>query len=162
MKPMIPAVLVLTLALTACTPTGEESRPSGTAALPYEEGQLYAAAWLGYQDMSALKEYVDSGLVDDSVPVLHVSDGDYYLILPREEGMALSILQNDISTSQSRLLYEDPDCGAIVIQCNVSDIFPDVTIRLSGERGETEFSPFISLKDGSVDIGPDGLNLTGD
>lgn len=38
----------------------------------------------------------------------------------------------------------------------------DATVRLSWEDEEVEFSPFISLKDGSLDIGPHGLDLTRD
>lgn len=61
---------------------------------------------------------------------------------------------------RSRLVYSDPDCEALILQCNISDIFPDAEIRLRCEEGEAEFSPYISLRDGSVVLGPEGLDLT--
>ena len=50
----------------------------------------------------------------------------------------------------------------VILQCNASDIFADATIRLTYEGETAEFSPFISLKDGSVDLGTQGLDLTKD
>jgi len=40
------------------------------------------------------------------------------------------------------------------------DIFPEAVIRLSYEGKTVEFSPFISLMDGSVEVGPDGLDIS--
>lgn len=48
MKRFFPgAALLLTLVLTACSPSHVEA--SRAAELPYTEGQLYAAAWLGWR-----------------------------------------------------------------------------------------------------------------
>ena len=154
MKRFFPgAALLLTLALTACT-------PSPDAELPYTEGQLYAAAWLGWQDTGDLSRYADLCPGIEEAPVLHLSDGEYWLILPRYPGTALEVSQLDINTSEARLVYSDPDCEALILQCNISDIFPDAEIRLRCEEGEAEFSPYISLRDGSVVLGPEGLDLT--
>ena len=60
----------------------------------------------------------------------------------------------------SKLLYT-PDKGeAFILQCNVSDIFPDVTVELTYNGETVEFSPYISLKDGSVQVGEYGVNIT--
>ena len=80
--------------------------------------------------------------------MLRLSDGEYWLILPRYPGTALEVSQLDINTSEARLVYSDPDCEALILQCNIS------------EEGEAEFSPYISLRDGSVVLGPEGLDLT--
>ena len=64
--------------------------------------------------------------------MLHLSDGEYWLILPRYPGTALEVSQLDINTSEARLVYSDPDCEALILQCNISDIFPDAEIRLRG------------------------------
>ena len=129
--------------------------------VPFAEGQLYAAAYLGYQQINDLDFYVEQYLEDDQIPVHYLSSGDYYLIIPRYSGTALELSRNDIATDQSVLIFEDPDCGPFIIQCNASDIFADAVIRLTYQDESVEFSPFISLKDGSVDIGQ-GLNLTRD
>ena len=100
MKRFFPgAALLLTLALTACTPS-PDAEASRAAELPYTEGQLYAAAWLGWQGTGDLSRYADLCPGIEEAPVLHLSDG------------------------------------------------------------EAEFSPSISLRDGSVVLGPEGLDLT--
>ena len=53
-------------------------------------------------------------------------------------------------------------CPGRRIGCNVSDIFPDVTVEITASDGEkVSFSPFISLEDGSVEVGERGLKLSG-
>ena len=74
--------------------------------------------------------------------------------------MSLSLYVNDFEMSLGTLRFRDPDCGPFIIQCNASDIFADVTVRLEYNRESEEFSPFISLKDGALIIGERGLDLT--
>ena len=128
--------------------------------IPFEEGQLYAAAYLGYQTVEGLDYYADNYLDSDALPTHYISGGDYYLVIPRYEGMTLSLYENDIETSLSTLRFYDPDCGPFLIQCNASDIFTDVTVRLEYGAETAEFSPFISLKDGTLSLGEGGLDLT--
>jgi len=71
------------------------------------------------------------------------------------------LLRNDMLTQTSSIFYEQPDGSPFVIGCNVSDIFPDVTVEITASDGEkVSFSPFISLEDGSVEVGERGLNIT--
>ena len=106
-----------------------------------------------------MKEYAQRYLDGAELPVHYLSTGDYYLIIPRCPGTELSLYRNDLETAQSTLIFHDPDCGPFVLQCNASDIFADATIRLTCQDGTAEFSPFISLKDGSVQLGERGLDL---
>ncbi len=128
--------------------------------IPFAEGQTYAAAYLGYQQAEDLDYYLERYLDDDQLPVHYISGGDYYLVIPRYDGMELTLCRNDLETSQPILIYEDPDCRPFLLQCNASDIFADATIRLTYKGETVEFCPFLSLKDGSVDIGEHGLELT--
>ena len=128
--------------------------------IPFQEGQLYAAAYLGYQQIDDLDYYLERYLDDGELPVHYLSGGDFYLVIPRYDGMALALSRSDIETLQSTLIYEDPDCCPFLLQCNASDIFADAVIRLTYQDESVEFSPFLSLKDGSVDIGAGGLDLT--
>ena len=73
--------------------------------------------------------------------------------------MSLALYKNDIQTDQPTLVYEDPVCEPFLIQCNISDIFSDVTVELSYGGEAVSFSPYISLKDGSVQVGERGLEL---
>ena len=138
----------------------EETAPSKRDNIPFAEGQAYAVAHLGYLEIENLDFYTQRYLDSEDLPVHYFSAGDYYLVIPRYEGTDLAMYRNDINTSSSTLVYEEPNCRPFIIQCNVSDIFPDATIRLTSEEGTVEFSPFISLKDGSLDVGEQGLDLT--
>ena len=147
------------LLLAGCGQQGESAENSAQEEIPFEEGQLYAVAHIGYQEITGLED-VAPYLCSTQVPVHYVSDGDFYLIIPREDTMDLTLFKNDMETGEKILFYEEPNCSPFILQCNVSDIFNDVTVRLTCGEEETEFSPFISLKDGSLDIGSRGLNLT--
>lgn len=145
--------------------SGSSSQPSQPKTskrdqIPFTEGQSYAVAHLGYLEMEDLDYYVQRYLDSSDVPIHYLSSGDYYLIIPRYEGMELSLYTNDFNTSDSTLFYQETDCQPFIIQCNVSDIFPDATIELTYQGKTVSFSPFISLKDGSLDIGEHGLDLT--
>ena len=141
-------------------PAPEITPASKRDAIPFEAGQLYAVAYLGYQTADDLDYYAQRYLDSDQLPIHYVSDGDYYLVIPRYDGMSLSLYVNDFDTSLGTLRFRDPDCGPFVIQCNVSDIFADVTVRLEYNGDTAEFSPFISLKDGTLMVGERGLDLT--
>lgn len=120
--------------------------PSKEEAIPFEEGQLYAVAYLGYQEeksMEKVEQYLDA----TDLPTHYVSYGEIYLVIPRYEDMDLTLLRNDIETDQSDLFYEEPNCGPFILQCNASDIFSDVTVRLTRGEESVEFSPYVSLKD---------------
>lgn len=162
MKRTAAALLAPVVCLGLLAGCAGQEQTGGQESIPFKEGQLYAAVYLGYQEMDRLEEYAGRYLDSDQVPVHYLSDGDYYLVIPRYSGMHLSLYRNDLETSQPSLIYEDPNCGPFVLQCNVSDIFADATIRLTYEDETAEFSPFISLKDGSVDVGERGLDLTQD
>ncbi len=160
MKRTVAALLVPLACLGLLAGCAGQEQASRQESIPFAEGQLYAVAHLGYQQMDSLDEYAARYLDRDQIPIHYLSDGDYYLIIPRYSGMHLSLYHNDLETSVPSLIYEDPDCAPFILQCNVSDIFADATIRLTYEDETAEFSPFISLKDGSVDVGERGLDLT--
>lgn len=144
-------------------PSGQNSVPTTASKrddIPFADGQQYAVAYLGYQEMEDLNYYVERYLDDDQLPVHYISSGDFYLVIPRYSGMSLSLFVNDIENSEGRLCFEDPDCEPFLVQCNASDVFTDATVRLSYRGDTVEFSPFISLKDGSLDIGEYGLDIT--
>ena len=153
---------VLCLALTACTQAApSEEEP----ALPYEnitfqEGQLYAAAYLGWEEMQGLSDYQTAYLKGESVPVHYISPGEFYLIVPRYPDMAVKLYRNDINSTEPTILFEAEDSVPFVVQCNISDIFSDLTVELSYGGETVSFSPYISLKDGSVEVGERGLELS--
>lgn len=159
------ASLAYIVMLAGCTHSTDTVAPNGSAVnkmdnIPFADDQCYAVAYLGYQQITDLDYYVEQYLEHNKIPIHYLSAGDYYLVVPRYTGMSLSLFQNDIETSEPVLIFETPDCQPFVIQCNASDIFADATIRLTYKTESAEFSPFISLKDGEIDIGPKGLDIT--
>ena len=176
---LLSALLLSALLLAGCAapgavgPSGTGTPPEGSvpesvspeetapaAGIPFGEGQLYAAAYLGYLEPEALAGYVNRFLGGEDPPTHYLSAGEFYLIIPRYEGMELALSRVDFDTSEPVLLYHDPDCGPFVVQCNASDIFADCVIRLTHGEETAEFSPFVSLKDGSVQLGERGLDLS--
>lgn len=145
------------------TPTApeEEKTESRRDNIPWEGDQLYAVAHLGYQEIQELDYFAGLYLDSADVPVHTVSDGDYYLIIPRYDGMTVALYKNDIETSQASLIYETPDAKPFIVQCNVSDVFADLTVRFTRDGETAEFSPFISLENGELDVGERGLELAG-
>ena len=128
--------------------------------VPFQDGQLYAVAYLGYGSIDDLDYYRESYLNAASLPIHYISGGEYYLIIPRGEQMTVRLYVNDLETGSKAIIYEEPQCRPFIVQCNASDIFADLTIELSGPDGSAEFSPALSLRDGSVQAGDAGLDLT--
>lgn len=141
----------------AATPT---PTPDPLSTLPYTDGQLYAAAYLGYQAPTDLDFFQQTYFGGRELPVHHISDGDFYLIIPRDPNATVRLYKNDMETDAKTLFYEQTNGDAFVIGCNVSDIFPDVTVSITSGGETVDFSPFISLKDGSVQVGERGLDIT--
>lgn len=82
------------------------------------------------------------------------------LCIPRDSSATVRLYKNDMETDAKTLFYEQTNGDAFVIGCNVSDIFPDVTVSITSGGETVDFSPFISLKDGSVQVGERGLDIT--
>ena len=72
----------------------------------------------------------------------------------------MKLYRNDINGAAPALLFEAENGVPFVVQCNISDIFSDLTVELSYSGETMSFSPYLSLKDGSVQVGERGLNLT--
>lgn len=128
----------------------------------FDGNQLYAAAYVGYEELWDLSFFREAGLFDGTPPIHHVSGGEYYLVIPRYPDMTLQLYRRRLDHDMGvlDLFYEEENAKPFILCCNVSDIFPDVTVLLTRGEEQTEFTPYISLKDGSVQIGDRGLDLT--
>lgn len=160
---LIAAMLFAALTLGGCGLIGSAENTAQVSkrdSIPFGEGQMYAVAYLGYQTTGDLNYYVDRYLDSDQMPTYRVSDGDCYLVIPRYDGMNVSLYVNDMETLGRTPQFENQNSGPFIVQCNVSDIFPDITVRMEYGGEAVEFSPFISLRDGSLMIGERGLDLT--
>lgn len=136
------------------------SKASKMDDIPFADDQLYAVACLGYEEMGDLSAYTESYLDSENLPIHYISKGEYYLVIPRYADMTMRLYRNDMETTEGTLIYEETESRPFIVQCNVSDIFPDATIQLTYQGETVEFSPYISLKDGSVEVGDRGLDIT--
>ncbi len=141
-------------------PQQESSSVTAVEEIPYTDDQLYAVAYIGYDEYSSLDGYIAQYLPNQNPPFFHLSQGEYYLVIPRYSQMELNIYRNDMETMGSALLYKSPTAHPFVIQGNISDIFSNMTIELTDQEQSTSFSPYISLKDGGVEVGDRGLDIT--
>lgn len=157
-KCTISVLLACILLLCGCAGEGEPSAAENP--VPFAAEQVYALAYLGYQQSEKLDGYRAKYLDDAALPVHYVSGGDYYLIIPRDDVSTVRLFVNNIETDSSTLFYEQSDARPFVVQCNVSDIFPDLTVEIVNESDTVRFSPFISLENGEVQIDEHGLLLT--
>ncbi len=155
-------MLAVTAALFAvgCS-AGSDTVVSKRESIPFEEDQLYAVAYLGYEEMTELRAYQEKYLDEDTLPIHYFSGGEYYLIIPRFDDMYVCLYRNDLETMDKTLVYESDNCKPFIVQCNISDIFPDAAIELTYQGEAALFSPHISLRDGSIVAGERGLDLTG-
>ena len=142
----------------------EAPKPSKLESISFADGQMYAVAFLGYGEKDTetwnrmQREYLD----ETDIPIHVISEGDIYLIIPRYTDMNLSISKIDPDTSKATKFYEEANAKPFLIQCNVSDIIQDAEITLTRNGESTTFTPFQSLKDGTIQVGEKGLNLIPD
>ena len=128
--------------------------------IPFEENRLYAVAYLGYVTIEDMDYYLQNYLDEEDIPNYYFSGDEFYLIIPRYDEMEVRLYRNDMATMGKELVRECKAGKPFIVQCNVSDIFPDVTVELVYNGETVEFSPYISLKDGSVQVGEKGINIT--
>jgi len=136
------------------------SQTSKIDRIPFDADQLYAVACLGYESPDGLAAYAEQYLDSENLPVHNISGGEYYLIIPRYSDMTMRLYRNSMESGEKTLMYESAESEPFMVRCNVSDIFPDVTIQLTYQSETVEFSPYISLKDGNVEVGDRGYDLT--
>ena len=114
----------------------------------------------GVGEMGDLDFYREAYLGGAYVPIHYFSPGEFYLVIPRYRDMEVKLYQNDINGAWPSLVFQAGECVPFVVQCNISDMFPDVTVELARGGEVVSFSPCISLKDGSIQVGERGLDVT--
>ncbi len=120
----------------------------------FEQSQLYTIQYLGYdiQNLAAL-------LVDD-MEFFDLGGYEYYLITPRYNDMSIQVSKNYMETMSSKVVFSSNQAKPFVLKANESDIFPNATIKLTAQDGNTtEITPYISLMDGSLVANEQGVIL---
>ena len=153
--------MILFICLTGCSDAESlDADRSKVESIPFEENQLYAVAYLGYGEMDDISVYAEKYLDEAEPPIHYFSTGEYYLVIPRYEDMEVQLYRNDMLTMGRELVYESASGEPFILCCNISDIFPDASVCLRWQEESVEFAPYISLMDGSVQIGERGIDIT--
>ena len=110
-----------------------------------------------FEDSGSIKEFPFLKNIPDSQIISTPMGSELYLIIPGDMNAHVSIYQmeldEDAFTTHRR---EEPlyssDAGApVVLQCNYGDLLSDAEIVITDSSGEElVWSPFISLRDGTV------------
>lgn len=121
--------------------------------LDFEDNQVLAVFYIGgtndtYNYSLAEKFFTLEEL--KSFKDIEIGGEEKYLIVPRYKGTvevhSLTLAENEeIKSSLKEIVYKP-----FYITCNASDIFPNSRIELTTRLGEFVYTPYISLKDGSV------------
>ena len=109
----------------------------------WEEDALCAVSFLGYRPEAGEQGYV-----------FNTGDEAYYL-LPRYTNSTVLIEELDFDGKVLGVLYEG-GAEAVAFLCNMSDLRSNCRITVTGNGETTSFSPFISLKDGSLVLPENG------
>lgn len=92
---------------------------------------------------------------------------EFYIVIPKYKADEISL--KELELFENGNLYPVPNdfidgksyTGPVLICQNISDIAPNGEICIESESGETKFSPFVSLKDGSLMLPDEIYNAAG-
>jgi hypothetical protein len=145
---LLPAVLSLCLLASACT--------NDFYTMSDSPGDIAALLYMGPEDVFAeTKPLVQEkyfgkleGKWPEKVETVQAAPWDYYLFLPKYKDTVVTVSEIDMEGAVVSELIST--VNPVLIKCNLSDIAPSVKITARYKDSELSFSPFISLKDGSV------------
>lgn len=92
---------------------------------------------------------------------------EFYIVIPKYKADEISL--KELELFENGNLYPVPNdfidgksyTGPVLICQNISDIAPNGEICIESESGEIKFSPFVSLKDGSLMLPDEIYNAAG-
>lgn len=134
----------------------EENSPEIQEELfPFAQNHLYAIKYIGYN----LSDFSETNL--EAEDFFDLGGEEYFWIYPRYEGMTLEVHKNFLEDDSSRLVYSTSSARPLYIKGNESDIFPNITVKLWDNQGNsTEITPYISLRDGSFIANEQGFIIS--
>ncbi len=138
------------------------SEPTPAADITYidwQDDNICAVAYLGYDygDFVRQDPYMYMPQGTDYV-TLDNSGLEMFLVIPRNADVTGEVLWLELAAESAEMevveqMLAVTDGQPFFLRCNVSDIIPDIEITLTSGDKTTTFSPYISLKDGSVVLG---------
>ena len=159
MKKTISLILAATLLLTALTACGSKApaEPAETTlygAVAKENAPtdaLGTVVYLGYYESAdAMRAELPEALSD--LPIAEMGGSEAYAIIPRFEGESVTLYAVEMDENANAVKSEAGTQydSAVLVLCNESDIMSNVAVQLAQGEDRVSFSPYVSLKDGSI------------
>ncbi len=99
------------------------------------------------------QQVIDEYLTDvDEIPFYNYGGPEIFCVIPHYVGSSITVKRSEL-TEQGELVAKetlDTSDKPMIIQCNESDLYSNVMITIKYNDKSTTFTPYISLKDGSV------------
>ena len=140
-------------------------------------GNLLGAANLSYVgDMTGGMYQIVSDILEydgyaDAYPFLTEVDqsscveytGEVLFVFVPREDLSVTIYADEITDAgeyagkKDTVLFQGKDGEPVFVRCNESDLFSNICVTVSGQQEEADFHPFISLKDGTLEMDAEGF-----
>lgn len=123
-----------------------------------DQNNLGALVFLGGGLDKKELEQKKQELLDDyvtnvkDIPFYDYGGPEFFCIIPHYVGSEVTIKRSELS-EQGELVEKETLVTTekpIIVKCNESDLYSNVTIIIDYKDESTTFAPFVSLKDGSV------------
>ena len=161
----IVSLLAICAALVSCGNTGGKSTGDEFQSINWRDNDAAAVICVGmYTNESDLR---DSGLLDrysksyglENLETVQTKGDEWYIVIPRHSKATVKVNAVEIDENcnlHKSMLLAEMDGRPFLLRCNVSDLYCNVAISIEGKDGKplVDYSPMISLKDGSV-VTPD-------
>ena len=115
-----------------------------------ENGKYIGIVYIGGSEENYDYSVVNKYYKNDEFDIIDVGGEEKYLIIPL--GNPVSVFSLDLTEDGGveEKLIRKTMIAPFYIKCNVSDIFSNSLLRVTVHGKQYSYSPYISLKDGSV------------
>lgn len=142
------------------------------------DGSLCAVASLGYveaTDFSDIAVYVEANGFGDEYPFLldvgedhfaSLEGGELYAVVPADDSVTVTVHEtfmdenNDYMPTVGEEVLSFTDGQPLLLRCNVSEIVPNVLLTLEKDGTTVEYSPCMSMRDGSLETDEGIMDIT--
>ena len=157
----IVSLLAICAALVSCGNTGGKSTGDEFQSINWRDNDAAAVICVGmYTNESDLR---DSRLLDrysksyglENLETVQTKGDEWYIVIPRHSKATVKVNAVEIDENcnlHKSMLLAERDGRPFLLRCNVSELYCNVAISIEGKDGKplVDYSPMISLKDGSV------------
>lgn len=134
------------------------------------DGYDCAIAYVGYTetaDVNSVRECAAKSLVAARYPfisdisngrIILAGGGEIFCVIPAKTASKVTVNYLDRDENGAGIIGDELYSGGsepILISCNVSDIMPNASVKITNGDKTFKFSPFLSLRDGRISLPED-------